>query len=91
MWTIYKTSGAIAALEYVRNDIPHVDAFERQEILRHTYTSLLLDIDPKNQDFTAAGTFFDEWMKGGRNGTEDYFQGIFALISGDMSKAKFPG
>lgn len=88
LWTEYKSSGVEAALRYFREETTDMSSFYRQEILRHAYTNLLLDIDPGSLDFSGAEKFFNEWMKGERNGTETYYQGIFALTGGKRDEAK---
>ena len=88
LWQAYKYNGVEAALNYFRTETTHMDAFARRELLRHLYTNLLLDIDPKSLDISAAQVLFDEWMKGEGNGTELYYQGIFALANGDTEKAR---
>ena len=88
LWSAYKNQGVEEALSYFRNGTAGMPAAARQELLRHLYTNLLLDIDPGSLDFASAEVFFNEWMKGERNGTEVFFQGIFALTHGDYAKAR---
>jgi len=88
LWKIYKAEGVEAALIYFREKLTHLHSSDKQELLRHTFTSLLMDLDQNSVDYHSSKIFFDEWKKGKTNVTEGIYEGLFALLNGKMSQAR---
>ncbi|MEM1111991.1 MAG: hypothetical protein AAGI11_08800 [Pseudomonadota bacterium] len=83
----YEASGAEAAIAYL-DAATDITPQLRQEILRMTYSGLVTEPDVTRMNLSAAKRFFEEWMKGSTNGTEDFYKGLFALVEGDLKTAR---
>lgn len=87
LYNAYKNGGAESALRYY-NSLNTMPAAKRRELLRHLYINLVLDVDPASLDIAAAETVFNEWIKGGGDGTEGLYDGIFSLANGQFDQAR---